>query len=116
MASPADSLLLTNVIVWIGMVLCITQSAILSGQPRKFSELANYGWGSRRQGGNRDASGLLTLRKDSNLTLAMVLRGNVTTNVLLTLLSDSVLAGIRAFAFSTIVITLFGETIPLRRL
>ena len=32
--------------------------------------------------------------------------------MLLTLLSDSVLAGIGAFAFSTIVITLFGEIIP----
>jgi len=32
--------------------------------------------------------------------------------VLLTLLSDSVLAGIGAFAFSTIVMTLFGEIIP----
>jgi cyclin M-like protein len=33
-------------------------------------------------------------------------------NVLLTLLSDSVPAGLGAFAFSTIVITLFGEIIP----
>jgi len=41
-----------------------------------------------------------------------VLWGNVTINVLLTLLSDSVLAGLGAFAFSTIVITLFGEIIP----
>ena len=55
---------------------------------------------------------LLALRKDSNLTLATVLWGNVTVNVLLTLLSDSVLAGIGAFAFSTIVITLFGEIFP----
>jgi len=52
------------------------------------------------------------LRKDSNLTLATVLWGNVTINVLLTLLSNSVLAGIAAFAFSTIIITLFGEIIP----
>jgi CBS domain containing-hemolysin-like protein len=52
------------------------------------------------------------LRKDSNLTLATVLWGNVTINVLLTLLSDSVLAGAGAFVFSTIVITLFGEIIP----
>ncbi len=50
--------------------------------------------------------------KTSNLTLATVLWGNVTINVLLTLLSDSVLAGIGAFVFSTIVITLFGEIIP----
>jgi len=63
-------------------------------------------------GGNRDAFELLALRKDSNFTLATVLWGNVTINVLLTLLSDSVLAGIGAFAFSTIVITLFGEIIP----
>jgi CBS domain containing-hemolysin-like protein len=40
---------------------------------------------------------------------------NVTINVLLTLLSDSVLAGVGAFAFSTIVITLFGEIIPQAR-
>ena len=52
------------------------------------------------------------MRKDSNLTLATVLWRNVTINVLLTLLSDSVLAGVGAFAFSTIVITLFGEIIP----
>ena len=57
-------------------------------------------------------SQLLALRQDSNLTLATVLWGNVTINVLLTLLSNSVLAGIGAFAFSTIVITLFGEIIP----
>src|SRR6185437_580601 len=43
-------------------------------------------------GGKRDASGLLALRKKSNLTLASVLWGNVTFNVLLTLLPDSVLA------------------------
>jgi hypothetical protein len=63
-------------------------------------------------GGNRDAVALLALRKDSNLTLATALWGNVTINVLLTLLSNSVLAGIAAFAFSTIIITLFGEIIP----
>ena len=55
---------------------------------------------------------MLDLRKDSNLTLATVLWGNVTINVLLTLLSDSVLAGVGAFIFSTIIITLFGEIIP----
>jgi metal transporter CNNM len=38
------------------------------------------------------------LRQDSNLSLATILWGNVTINVLLTLLSNSVLAGIGAFA------------------
>ena len=39
-------------------------------------------------------SSVLELRKNSNQVLATIIWGNVTTNVLLTLLSDSVLAGV----------------------
>jgi cyclin M-like protein len=111
-ASPWDSLSLVNVFVWIGIALCITQSAILSGLNLAIFSISKLRLEVEAAGGNRDASGLLALRKDSNLTLATVLWSNVTVNVLLTLLSDSVLAGIGAFAFSTIVITLLGEIIP----
>ena len=101
-----------NVCVWIGIALCITQSAIFSGLNLAIFSISKLRLEVEAVGGNRDASGLLALRKDSNLTLATVLWGNVTINVLLTLLADSVLAGIEAFVFSTIVITLFGEIIP----
>ena len=111
-ASPWDSSSLANVFVWIAIALCITQSAILSGLNLAVFSISKLRLEVEAAGGNRDASGLLALRKDSNLTLATVLWGNVTINVLLTLLSDSVLAGIGAFVFSTIVITLFGEIIP----
>ena len=111
-ASPWYSALLANAFVWIGIALCITQSAIFSGLNLAIFSISKLRLEVEAAGGNRDASGLLALRKDSNLTLATVLWGNVTINVLLTLLSDSVLAGIGAFAFSTIVITLFGEIIP----
>ncbi len=111
-ASPWDSLPLANVLVWIGIALCITQSAIFSGLNLAIFSISKLRLEVEAAGGNRDASGLLALRKDSNLTLATVLWGNVTVNVLLTLLSDAVLAGIGAFAFSTIVITLFGEIFP----
>jgi hypothetical protein len=47
-------------------------------------------------GGNGDAISLLRLRKDSNLTLSAGLWGNVTIKLLLTRLSDSVLAGVGA--------------------
>jgi metal transporter CNNM len=67
----------------------------------QFSALANYGWRSRRQVVTAMHSDCLLCAKISNLTLATVLWGNVTINVLLTLLSDSVLAGLGAFAFST---------------
>jgi CBS domain containing-hemolysin-like protein len=93
-ALPWDSLPLVNVFVWISIALCITQSAILSGLNLAIFSISKLRLEVEAAGGNRDASGLLALRKDSNLTLATVLWSNVTVNVLLTLLSDSVLAGI----------------------
>jgi cyclin M-like protein len=104
--------LLLNAVVWTGIAFCITQSAIFLGLNLAIFSISKLRLEVEAAGGNRDAVGLLALRKDSNLTLATVLWGNVTINVLLTLLSDSVLAGIGAFAFSTIVITLFGEIFP----
>ena len=62
--------------------------------------------------GNQQASQILKLRKDSNLLLCTILWGNVSVNVLLALLSESVLAGIGGFVFSTVGITFFGEIIP----
>lgn len=107
-----NSPLLSDVSIWLGIALCITQSAIFSGLNLAIFSVSKLRLEVEAAGGNRDAVELLVLRQDSNLTLATVLWGNVTINVLLTLLSDSVLAGIGAFAFSTIVITLFGEIIP----
>jgi hypothetical protein len=103
---------LADVFVWLGIALCIAQSGIFSGLNLAIFSISKLRLEVEAAGGNRDASGLLALRKDSNLTLATVLWGNVTINVLLTLLSGSVLTGIGAFAFSTVVITLFGEIIP----
>src|ERR1700744_4553776 len=63
-------------------------------------------------GGNKDAVKVLELRHNANQVLATVIWGNVTTNVLLTLLSNSVLHGIAAFFFSAFAITMLGEIIP----
>ena len=90
-ASLWDSLSLANAFVWIGITLCITQSAVLSGLNLAIFSISKLRLEVEVAAGNRDAFGLLTLRKDSNLTLATVLWGNVTVNVLLTLLSDSAL-------------------------
>jgi metal transporter CNNM len=102
----------TSLFIWIAIAFCIIQSAIFSGLNLAIFSVSKLRLEVEAAGGNRDAISLLGLRKDSNLTLSTVLWGNVTINVLLTLLSDSVLAGIGAFAFSTFVITLFGEIIP----
>ena len=102
----------TSLFIWVGIAFCIIQSAIFSGLNLAIFSVSKLRLEVEAAGGNRDAISLLGLRKDSNLTLSAILWGNVTINVLLTLLSDSVLAGIGAFAFSTFVITLFGEIIP----
>ena len=81
------STFLSNVLVWIGIAFCITQSAIFSGLNLAIFSINKLRLEVEAAGGNRDALGLLALRKDSNLTLATVLWGNVTINVLLTLLS-----------------------------
>src|ERR1700674_5823093 len=106
------SLLVMNLFIWGGIVFCLTQSAVFSGLNLAVFSISKLRLEVEAAGGNPDAVGLLDLRKDSNLALCTILWGNVTINVLLTLLSDSVLAGVGAFAFSTFVITLFGEIVP----
>ena len=61
---------------------------------------------------NLDAIKIAKLREDSNFLLTTILWGNVSINVLLTLLSNSVMAGLLSFVFSTFVITFLGEIIP----
>ena len=99
-------------LTWIGIVLCLSQSAMFSGL-----NLALFGVSWLRlevlaSTGHSDARRLLTLRRDSNFLLTTILWGNVAANVLLTILSDSVLTGATAFVFSTFVITVGGEIIP----
>ena len=62
--------------------------------------------------GNADAIRVRELRRNSNFALSTIIWGNVGSNVILTLLSDSVLAGIGAFVFSTFAITCLGEIVP----
>jgi metal transporter CNNM len=104
--------MMSEILIWPGIALCVLQSGTFSGL-----NLALFGIGAvelkaRAEAGNEDAKHLFELRQDSNALLATILWGNVGTNVLLTLLTDSVLAGVAGFAFSTFVITFGGEIIP----
>ncbi len=99
-------------LTWTGIAFCITQSAVFSGLNLAIFSVSKLRLEVEAASGNLDASKVLGLRKDSNLTLSTIVWGNVITNVLLTLLSDSVLTGIGAFVFSTFAITLFGDIVP----
>jgi metal transporter CNNM len=98
--------------LWIGIVLCLSQSAMLSGLNLAFFTISKLELQMEVVKGNKQAYHVLTLRKDANFLLVTILWANVAVNVLLALLSGSVLSGITAFLFSTVVITIFGEIFP----
>ena len=98
--------------IWLGIALCIAQSAVFSGLNLAVFSISRLRLEVEAAGGNAHAVRLLDLRKDSNLILATILWGNVSTMVLLTLLSESVLTSIAAFLFSTFAITFLGEIVP----
>ena len=99
-------------LTWLGIVICVLHSAMFSGLNLAFFSLTRLRLEVEASAGNPGAIKVLALRKDPNAVLTTVLLGNVSINVLLTLLSDSVLAGVSAFLFSTLVITAFGEILP----
>ncbi len=101
-----------DVLVWLGILFCITQSAMFSGLNLAFFSLSRLQLEVEAENGSRAARRILALRKDANFLLTTILWGNVGINVLLTLLSNSVLAGVAAFFFSTILITFGGEILP----
>src|ERR1700728_4511555 len=97
---------------WLGVIACILQSGLFAGLNLAVFSLSLLRLQIEADGGNKDAVKVLELRKNANQVLSTVIWGNVTTNVLLTLLSDSILTGLGAFFFSAFAITMIGEIIP----
>lgn len=102
----------TETLTWLGIIACVSQSAMFSGLNLAFFSLSRLRLEVEAAAGNAGAHKVLERRKDPNLLLTTILLGNVSINVLLTLLSESVLAGVAAFLFSTVIITGFGEILP----
>lgn len=103
---------ITASLTWLGIILCVSQSAMFSGLNLAMFSLSRLRLEIEVSSGNSGARKILSLRENSHFLLTTILWGNVSVNVILTLLSDSVLTGITAFFFSTIVITIFGEIGP----
>lgn len=101
-----------DIFIWAGIVLCLFQSAAFSGLNLAYFSLSRLQLEVEAKRGNNNAQIILGMREDSNFLLSTILWGNVSINVLLTLLSDSVLVGVYSFLFSTVAITFFGEIFP----
>lgn len=106
-------MMMSDAFIWIGIAFCLSQSAMFSGLNLAFFSLTRLRLEIEAESSSmKGAKKVLSMRKDSNFLLTTILWGNVSINVLLTLLSDSVMAGFISFAFSTVIITFFGEIIP----
>lgn len=101
---------------WLGILFCISQSAMFSGLNLAFFSFTRLRLEIEAEAAPeknyQKIKKILDIRSDSNFLLTTILWGNVGINVLLTLLTDSVLAGVSSFLFSTVAITFFGEIIP----
>jgi len=98
--------------VVLGIIFCILQSAMFSGLNLALFSITRLRLEVESSSGDKNAESILSAREDSNFLLTTVLWGNVGINVLLTLLSNSIMAGVTAFFFSTLVITFVGEIMP----
>jgi hypothetical protein len=99
-------------LIWLGIAFCLSQSAMFSGLNLALLGISRLRLEIEGAADSKAARRILILRNDTNFLLTTILWGNVGINVLLTLLSNSVLAGISAFLFSTVFITFFGEIAP----
>lgn len=99
-------------LTWFGIAFCLSQAAIFSGLNLAYFSMSRLRLEIQVANGNAAAVTILKLREDSNFLLTTILWGNVGINVLLTLLSNSVMTGLVAFVFSTFAITLGGEIAP----
>ena len=99
-------------LVWVGIFVCLLHSAMFSGLNLAFFSLSRLRLEAEAGAGNAAAAKILELRRDANLLLTTILWGNVAINVLLTILSNSVMIGVAAFVFSTVLITFAGEILP----
>ena len=102
---------MVEALTWAGITFCLSQSAMFSGLNLAYFSLGRLDLEIEAET-NPKAQRVLALRRDSNRLLTTILWGNVAINVLLTLLTESAMAGVAAFLVSTFLITLFGEIAP----
>ena len=101
-----------QLIIWLGIAAAIAHAAMFSGLNIAVFSVSRLRLEIDASTGNASAATVRELRRDSNFTLATILWGGVAADVLITLLSKSVLSGALAFVFSTVIITCLCEIVP----
>ena len=101
-----------QLMIWLAIAAAIAQAAMFSGLNLAVFSISRLRLEIDASTGNASAATVRELRRDSNFTLATILWGGVAMDVLITLLSKSVLSGVLAFVFSTFIITCLCEIAP----
>lgn len=101
-----------QLIIWLCIAVAVAHAAMFSGLNLAVFSLSRLRLDIDASTGNTSAAAVRELRRDSNFTLATILWGGVGADVLITLLSKSVLSGALAFVFSTFIITCLCEIAP----
>ncbi len=98
--------------IWLGIIFCALNAAIFSGLNLAIFRLPHLKLKVLAKQKNKNAINILKLREQPNFLLSTILWANVSYNVLLTILTNSIMTGLVSFFFSTIVLTLVGEILP----
>jgi len=93
---------MNDTLIWLGIAFCVSQSALFSGSNIAVFSLSRLRLEAAAAAGDKTAASALELRRDANFTLVTILMGNVAINVLLTMLADSVMAGVLALYWGTV--------------
>ncbi len=101
-----------QLIIWLGIAAAVVHAAMFSGLNLAVFSLSRLRLEIEASSGNASAATVHELRRNSNFTLATILWGGVGADVLITLLSKSVLSAALAFVFSTFIITCVCEIAP----
>jgi len=64
-----------NLIIWLGILFCISQSAMFSGLNLAFLGISKLRLEVEKANGNKAAEKVLTFREDSNFLLVTILMG-----------------------------------------
>ena len=101
-----------ELLIWLGILFCALNAATFSGLNLAYFSVPVLRLKILAKQQDPEALKVLALREDPNFLLSTILWANVSYNVLLALLANSVMAGLTSFFFSTIVLTLVGEIFP----
>ncbi len=94
------------------VIVLILFSALFSGLTIGFLGLDKTELERKAKLGNKKAVKIITVRRNGNFLLVVLLLGNVLVNSILSVFLGSLFSGLMAVLFSTALIVVFGEILP----